>query len=215
MRNLALLLVIALSAAPPAAGQTTLGVRAGVGSAWMGTLGNVDFSPCPPDTDCPAAADSAVWGLTLGVDFDISVSKTSDMVGIRFGAAYTEKGGAGHGYDAKHEPDSGTISMGYLQFSALLRVRASNRPVSVNFLAGPWFGSQLSCEKEGDLGVSCGTTDGGIAIGAGVEIALPSSPSASVGLEGVYQLGLREHRGGYAETTRFAAIQLGFAYKIG
>ena len=139
--------------------------------------------------------------------------------GVRagIGAAYTEKGGAGSGFDAHGEPDSGTISTSYLQFSMLLRARAfwtSERSPSMVFLAGPWVGSQMSCEKEGDQAVDCEGTDAGIALGAGVEHALPGSSSASVGLKRSTTAGLREHSG-YEETTRFAGVEVGFAYKIG
>jgi len=219
MRRLALALVIALSAALPAAGQTRLGFRAGMGSAWYGPLPlvNVAYAPCPPDTDCPSAADEAVRGLTFGADFDVPVSDSGGVFGFRVGAAYTEKGGAGSGYDANGEPDSGTISTSYLQFSMLLRARAfqtSDRSPSLVVLVGPWMGSQLSCEKEGDLAVDCRALDAGIALGAGVEIALPGSARASVGMEGMYYQGLWD-QGGYDETTRFLAVQVGFAFKIG
>ena len=178
MRRIVLVSVILLATTVPAAGQMALGVRAGVGGAWMAAPRDVAFEPCPPDTDCPSAADDAVRGLTFGADFDIPVSNSSDVFGLRIGAAYTEKGGAGSGYDANGEPDSGTLSTSYLQFSMLLRARAawtSVRPPSVVFLVGPWVGSQLSCEKEGNLAANCEAVDAGIAVGVGVEIALPGS----------------------------------------
>lgn len=217
MRRILLAAVVLLTTAVPAAGQVALGFRAGVGSAWMAVPGNVAFAPCPPDTDCPSAADDAVRGLTFGADFDVPVSDSSGVFGLRIGAAYTGKGGAGSGYDAYLEPDSGTISTSYLQFSMLLRARAfwtSERSPSMVFLVGPWVASQLSCEKEGDLAVNCEGTDGGIAVGAGVELGLPGRSGASFGLEGIYYRGLREHSE-YDETTRFAAMQLGFAFTIG
>lgn len=205
--------VILLATAAPAAGQMAYGVRAGIGGAWMATPSGVHFSPCPPDTDCPSAADEGIRGLTFGADIDIPISNSGGVFGFRIGAAYTGKGGAGSGYDAHGEPDSGTISTSYLQFSMLLRARSERSP-SMVFLAGPWVGSQMSCEKEGDLAVDCEGTDAGIALGAGVELALPGSSSASVGVEAIYYRGLREHSG-YEETTRFAGVQVGFAYKIG
>ena len=217
MRTVVLSSVIVLATAAPAAGQIALGVRAGVGRAWMAIPRGVVFEPCLPDRDCPGAADEAVRGLTFGADFDIPIPYSSGVFGLRTGAAYTEKGGAGYGFDANLEPDSGTLSTSYLQFSMLLRVRASwtsERSPSLVFLAGPWVGSQLSCEKEGGLAVDCEETDAGIALGAGVEFALPGSSRASIGVEGMYYRGLREHTG-YSETTRFAAVQVGFAYKVG
>ena len=217
MRTVVLFSLILPATAAPAAGQIALGVRAGVGSAWMATPRGVVFEPCPPDTACPGSADEAVRGLAFGADFDIPVSNSSGVFGLRMGAAYTEKGGAAHGFDANLEPDSGTLSTSYLQFSMLLRARASwtsERSPSMVFLAGPWVGSQLSCEKEGGVAANCGVTDAGIGVGVGVELALPGSSSASVGVEGIYYRGLREHSG-YDETTRFAAVQVGFAFKVG
>lgn len=207
------LVLILLATTLPASAQTTVGVRAGLGSAKMAVPGNIAFAPCPPETDCPSSATDAVRGLTFGADFDIPISDSSAVFGLRFGAAYAEKGGAGSGYDAKLEPDSGTISTSYLQFSMLLRARTSGRH-SVVVLAGPWAGSQLSCEKEGDMAPTCGAGDAGIALGAGVEIALPGSAGRGVGIEGVYYRGLREHSE-YSETTRLAAIQVGFVFPVG
>ena len=95
----------------------------------------------------------------------------------------------------------------------LLRARTSGS-LALVALAGPWVGNQLSCEKEGDLAVNCMETDTGIALGAGVQIALPGRPTASVGIEGIYYRGLREHST-YYETTRLAAIQMRFAFPVG
>ena len=216
MRRLALALVIALSAALPAAGQTTVGVRAGMGIAWMGDVGlglvNEDHAPCPPDTVCPVAADEAVRGLIVGVDFDVPASDSDDVFGFRIGAAYAQKGGAGSGYDA-----SGTISTRYLQFSMLLRARAARPPdrrSSLVVMVGPWAAGQLSCDKEGDLGVDCRALDAGIAFGAGVEWAWPGSSRARVGMDAMYYLGVWD-QGGYSEATRFAAVQVGLAYTTG
>ena len=217
MRGIVLVSVVLLATTPPATGQMALGVRAGIGGAWMATPRGVSFEPCPPDRDCPGPADEAVRGLTFGADFDIPISNSSGVFGLRMGAAYTEKGGAAYGFDANLEPDSGTLSTSYLQFSVLLRARASwtsERSPSMVFLAGPWVGSQLSCEKEGGVAANCEGTDAGIAVGVGVELALPGSSSASVGVEGIYYRGLREHSG-YDNTTRFAAVQVGLAFKIG
>lgn len=219
MRRFALVPVILLATALPAAGQTALGVRAGVGSAWLAVPGNVHFGPCLPDMDCPPAAPEAVRGFTFATDLDIPVSESNGAFGLRIGAAYTEKGGAGSRYDANGEirQRGGTLSTSYLQFTMLLRARASwraERSPSMVFLVGPWVGSQLSCEKEGRLAANCEVFDAGIAVHLGVELALPGSSRASVGLEGIYHRGLREHSE-WLETTRFAAMQVGLAYKMG
>lgn len=46
------------------------------------------------------------------------------------------------------------------------------------------------------------------------EIALPGSSGRGVGIEGIYYRGLREHSE-YSETTRLAAIQVGFVFPVG
>ena len=207
------LVLILLPTTLPAAAQTTVGVRAGLGSAKMAVPGNVAFAPCPPETDCPSSATDPVRGLILGADYDLPISDSASVFGFRFGAAYVEKGGTGSGYDAKGEPDSGTISMSYVQFSMLVRARTSGRQ-SVVVLLGPWAGAQLSCEKEGDVAPTCGKADTGIAVGAGVEIALPGSSGRGVGIEGIYYRGLTEHSE-YYERTRLTAIQVGFVFPVG
>lgn len=208
-----LVVLILLPATLPAAAQTTVGVRAGFGSAKMAVPGGVAFAPCPPETDCPSSATDPVRGLTFGADFDIPLAGPGGAFGLRFGAAYVEKGGAGSGYDARGEPDSGTISTSYAQFSMLLRARTSGRQ-SVVILFGPWAGGQLSCEKEGDVAANCGAGDAGVALGAGVELALPGSSGRGVGIEWIYYRGLTEHSG-YDETTRLSAVQMGFVFPVG
>lgn len=207
------LVLILLPTTLPAAAQTTVGVRAGLGSAKMAVPGNVAFAPCPPEMDCPSSATDPVRGLILGADYDLPISGSSGVFGFRLGAAYVEKGGTGSGYDAKGEPDSGTILMSYVQFSMLVRARTSGRH-SVVVLLGPWAGAQLSCEKEGDVAPTCGKGDTGIAVGAGVEIALPGSSGSGVGIEGIYYRGLTEHSG-YYERTRLTAIQVGLVFPVG
>ncbi len=50
-------------------------------------------------------------------------------------------------------------------------------------------------------------------MGVGVEMALPGSADASVGLEGIYYRGLKEQSGD--DRTRFAAFQAGFVFPVG
>ena len=218
MRGIVLVSLILSATAVTAAGQMAIGVRAGVGSAWMASPGGVHFEPCPPDMECPYPADDAVRGFTFGADLDIPVSNSSDVLGLRIGAAYAKKGGAASRDDVGGQADSGSLSTSHLQFSLLLRAQAfptSDRRHALVFLVGPWVGSRLSCENEGSVELDCEAVDAGIAVAAGVEIALPRSSRASVGLEGIYYRGLREYSGGYSEMTRLAAVQVGFAYRIG
>lgn len=217
VRGIVLVSLIVSATAVPAAGQMAIAVRAGMGSAWMASPGGVSFEPCLPDRDCPSPADEAVRGLTFGADLDIPVSGSSDVLGLRIGAAYARKGGAGSGHDAGGQPDSGSLSTSYLQLSLLLRARAfltSHRRHSVAVLVGPWVGGRLSCRTEGSVELECQAVDAGIAVAAGVEIALPRSSRASVALEGIYLRGVREFSGGYLEMTRLAAMQVGFVYRI-
>ncbi len=158
-----------------------------------------------------------VEGPTFGADLDIVVSD-SFGVGLRFGADYIEKGGEGYGRDADGESRrTGTLATSYLQFSALLRARAVRTPdrsPSLVLLAGPWVGTQLSCEKEGHLAANCEVIDFGIALGVGVELALPRTSRAGVALEWMFYGGMRGHSQ-YRETTRFSGVQVGFVYRIG
>ncbi|MDE0132202.1 MAG: hypothetical protein OXQ32_08085 [bacterium] len=194
----------------PAAAQTTVGIRAGVGSAWL-AVPRFRSAPCPPETHCPPAAPEAVRGLIFGGDLDIPVSDSSGVFGLRIGTAYAEKGGAGFRYDANGETRQrgGTLSTSYLQFSMLLRARTSGSLAPI-ILVGPWVASLLSCEKS-DLAAICKGGDAGIAAGAGVQIALPGRSNASVGIEGIYYRGVRNHSE-YDETTRLAAIQMRFVF---
>ncbi len=212
MRGIVLFLML-LPTALPAAAQTTVGIRAGVGSAWL-AVPRFRSAPCPPDTHCPPAAPEAVRGLIFGADFDIPVSDSGGVFGLRIGAAYTEKGGAGFRYDANGETRQrgGTLSTSYLQFSILLRARTSGSMSPIIFV-GPWVANLLSCEKS-DLAAICKGGDAGIALGAGVQIALPGGSDASVGTEGIYYRGLRSHSR-YDETTRLVAIQLRFVFPLG
>ena len=207
------LVLILFPTALSAAAQKDVGIRLGVGNASLAVPGYIDSDPCPPETDCPGGAADAVRGLILGADLDLPVPNSSGALGLRIGAAYAQKGGAGSGRDADGEPDrGGTLSTSYLQFSALLRAQTSG-PQSLVVLLGPWVGKQLSCGIEGDLAAACGVDDAGVAMGAGVEMALPGSSGASVGMEGIYYRGLKEQSGD--ERTRFVAFQAGFVFPLG
>ena len=180
---------------------------------------------------CPDAAPFPVDGLTFGADLDIVISDivisdnvvsdnvVSDSIGVfslRVGAAYIEKGGMGYGSDGDGEP-RGALATSYLQFSALLRARIlrnSGGSLSAVLLAGPWVGTQLSCEREGRLAATCEATDAGVALGVGVELALARTSNASVALELMFYNGMREHSK-YDETTMYSGIQVGLVYTVG
>ena len=136
MARIVLVLVL-FPTALSAAAQKDIGVRLGVGNASLAVPGHIDSDPCPPETDCPAGATDAVRGLILGADLDLPVPNSSGALGLRIGAAYAQKGGAGSGRDADGEPDrGGTLSTSYLQFSALLRARTAGPQSLVVLLSG-------------------------------------------------------------------------------
>ena len=131
------LVLILFPTALAAVAQKDFGVRLGVGNASLAVPGHIDSDPCPPETDCPAGATDAVRGLILGADLDLPVPNSSGALGLRIGAAYAQKGGAGSGRDADGEPDrGGTLSTSYLQFSALLRARTAGPQSLVVLLSG-------------------------------------------------------------------------------
>ena len=213
MRGMVLASMSLLSLALPAAAQTTLGIRAGLGSASVPLGDIVVFEPCLPDVECPGFANGSVRGLTIGADLGFPLS--GDVLDVRIGGAFAEKGGAGSGWDANGGPLKGTLSMSYLQFSSLLRARTSG-PQSAGVLFGPWVAIRLSCAEDGRLANSCDSLDAGHdagwAFGGGVELSLPSR--LSVSMEGMYYRGRRE-LSRYYETTRLVVIQAGFVLRIG
>lgn len=137
MRAIVLALML-LPTALPAAAQTTLGVRAGLGSARLVLSDNVVFGPCPPDADCPGFATGSARSLTLGAD--VSVPLAGDAVEIRVGAAYSEKGGAASGRDADGNPLPRRALVGLpsdLAAAAPSRPRAGSQPAVGGCTPGP------------------------------------------------------------------------------
>lgn len=132
-------LVLALAAAPLGA-QTTIGLRAGIGSATL--------SGDETETRGASAFDGPRYGLQAGVDAGIPLS---GGLGVRIGLGLARKGGA------TEVPPSITVSrslaesmaeLDYLQFSALLRVGtdAEGGALNFGFLAGPYVAFNLSCQ---------------------------------------------------------------------
>ena len=105
MRGIVLFLML-LPTVLPAAAQTTVGIRAGVGSAWL-AVPRFRSAPCPPETHCPPAAPEAVRGLIFGGDLDIPVSDSSGVFGLRIGTAYAERGVQDSDTTPTERPDSG------------------------------------------------------------------------------------------------------------
>ncbi|MCY3700991.1 MAG: hypothetical protein OXH46_15335 [Gemmatimonadetes bacterium] len=128
-----------LAVALPAAAQTTLGMRAGVGIARMDLdPGDELFAPCPPGETCPGFPSDPAYSFTFGAD--LTVPLAVDPYEIRVGGTYAVKGGAGSEHGANSDPISGRLSAGYFQLSSLLGARLFGRPLgrlSVRVLAGP------------------------------------------------------------------------------
>ena len=69
-----LLALVLLAVALPAAGQTTLGVRAGVGMARMELSDDVFFAPCLPDEPCPGFPTDPAYSFTFGADLTVPLA---------------------------------------------------------------------------------------------------------------------------------------------
>ena len=215
MRRIVLALIL-LPTALPAAAQT-VGVRAGFGSARTVLPDGIVFEPCMPDRDCAGLPTGSARSVTVGAD--LSVSLAGEGLQVRVGAAYARKGGTASGRDADGDPLNGKLSLGYLQISSLLWLRAPVRPssrLSVGLLLGPWLAIPLGCRVHRRVARSCSgfeseMPDRGLAVGGGVEFKLLSG--SSLGLDAVYHRGLEEV-GSLGETTRFVAIQAGFVFPI-
>ena len=216
MRRILFALIL-LSVALPAAAQTMLGVRAGVGIARMDLEDGVYVTPCLPDHICLGFPDDPAHSFTFGAD--LAVPLAADPLEIRVGGTYAVKGGVQSGRDANGEPLSSRLSASYVQLSSLLAARLRDRPLgrlSVRVLAGPWVALRLWCRRDGKQSKSCGgidpdTPDAGVAVGGGLEAAL--STRLSLGVEAIYYHGLTSVAS--HETTRFVAIQVGAVVPVG
>lgn len=214
MRGIALVLIL-LPTTLPAAAQTILGVRAGVGSARMVPgPGHVVFEPCRLGLECPGLANGSKRSFTFGAD--LSLPLWTGGFELRVGGAYSKKGGIGSGRDANGQTLKGELSIGYLQLSSLLRAVARARPpsrLSVGVLIGPWIAIRLACSEDGQLIGGCRGTDpdAGFAVGFGVEAALYAG--SRLGVDAIYHRGLKDVSG-VGEETRFVAIQAGFVFPV-
>ncbi len=191
----------------PAAAQTTLGLRGGVGFATVAI--NAD------DVE-----EESRTGMIAGVDIGVPVS---DVFGFRFGGSYVQKGGG-----AKVDGGAIGLNFDYIQFSALARV---GTPVaggfSVGVTAGPWAAYRLSCDVEAtfegmDIVTICNdppvadfdvdAVDYGLAIGGGIGLRV----SGSVGLviDALYSFGLAAVVDDEDKTRNFT-VQTGIVFPIG
>ena len=126
-----------MPAAAPLGAQMTIGVRGGIGG---GTLSSGE------SRRHGGFVDDTRWGAVAGVDAGIPLF---GGLGVRIGLGLAQKGG---GTDVPSSVSARSFiesvaEMDYLQFSALLRASAAAEGGQLNFgfLAGPYVGSNLSC----------------------------------------------------------------------
>ena len=206
MRKLVVLVGFML-AAVPAAAQTTLGLRGGVGFATV-------------SIEEAGVEEESISRIVAGMDIALRASST---LSLRLGGAYAQKGGA-----ATVEGVGVTLNLDYIQFSALARLaRPGAGGFSVGLMAGPWAAYRLSCDVEAagqgvSLGAPCDDADFsdfdikaldyGLAFGGGVE--LPLAGSIRLGLDALYSLGLAEVDEAGAKT-RHLTLQTGLVFPVG
>ncbi|WP_428273428.1 outer membrane beta-barrel protein [Candidatus Palauibacter sp.] len=200
---------IALAAAP-LAGQVTVGLRGGIGTATL-------------SRDMPRVeqgeGEGSRFGVVSGIDVGIPLGGAVDL---RVGMGLAQKGG---GADTPPWITAGrafvdaTTELDYLQLSALFRAStdAERGLLNVGVLAGPYMAVNHSCgialttyfplpgsghyrsssarlprrtetSCDGDDGANFGTADFGLAFGTGVEVRL--GDSISLAFDVIYAIGL-------------------------
>ncbi|WP_420633489.1 outer membrane beta-barrel protein [Candidatus Palauibacter sp.] len=199
----ALVIVICTSPVPILVAQTTVGLRGGL------TRATLSFGDMP----IPVVQESRSR-IRFGVS---ATAPVSGGLGIRFSGDYVQAGGgfalpglsefvsgedqAGVPPDARID---GGLDLDYFRFSALARagLPMESRRVAVYLLAGPFVGFRSGCTMSaGVAGVSFSadcdeadvdlpTTDFGISGGVGLEVGV--SDGMAVGLEALYDLGLKD-----------------------
>lgn len=221
-------LIVTLAAAPAAA-QTTLGMRAGVGNAtWSGGEPRVVHRE-----------GASRFGVVSGVDLGIPLS---GMLDLRLGLGLAQKGGS---TDPPPSVTAGrafltaTAELDYLQFSTLVRVGTeTNRGLlDLGLLAGPYAAFNHSCKVvmranhppagfgvrymriPPDTSTSCSEADGtevrstdfGLALGAAFEVKLHDSLALALDL--IYGFGLTDIDDD-GTRNRHLAVQSGLVFAI-
>ncbi len=206
MRKLVVLVGLILLAAPAAA-QTTLGLKGGVGIATV-------------SIEEAGVEEEYVSRIVAGLEVGVPVS---GVFGVRVDGAYAQKGGA-----ATVEGVGITLSVDYIQVSALATVATpGDGGFSIGVMAGPWAAYRLSCDVEASvqgltLSGPCDdadfadfdlkSLDSGIAFGATVEV--PLFERFRLGLDVLYSLGLAALDDGDTRT-RQLAFRTGFVFPLG
>ncbi|WP_419163123.1 hypothetical protein [Candidatus Palauibacter sp.] len=210
------LLGCVLLIAIPAAAQTQLGIRTGIG-----------VNSVSPEYDESITRIIAAADVTLPL---------YGLLGIRVGAAYAPRGGR---RSNPNMPDTGfgdgtprgtryanaahpqnVLVMSYAQLSALLHASLETQAGLVEFgmVGGPWFGLITWCSYRNDPCADRGrdfeSYDYGLALGGGVALAV--SDDVDLALELIHFFGMadiRSERG--RATTSHLAGQIGFVFEIG
>ena len=211
MRRIVMSLLPLLVAAP-LAGQTTLGLRAGLSRS---TLDSEVFGSTPgviADGLGFDLAEGARMRMVAGVDVTFPLA---GAIELRVGAAYSQKGQrqfADFAVGGESLSMEGSLDLDYFQLSTLARVGTPRADrLSVGALLGPWAAFRTACNISGGIiggsvdlpgalgrtvSGSCeefGTadvkaTDFGIAAGASAELAV--AENLRLGLDLVYLVGL-------------------------
>ncbi|MDE2879239.1 outer membrane beta-barrel protein [Candidatus Palauibacter soopunensis] len=232
MKSLAAILLTSLAAAP-LAGQMTIGLRGGIGTATL-------------SRDVPRlerGEEGSRFGVVSGIDVGIPLS---GVVDLRVGVGLAQKGG---GADPPPWLAAGrafidaTAELDYLQLSALFRASADAERglLTVGVLAGPYVAVNHSCDisvrtlfsppGSGEYrfyteflpsraeascvdyaGTDFASTDFGLAFGTGVEVRLYDSIALAFDL--IYGIGLSRIDDD-GTRNRHLALQSGFVLVVG
>lgn len=195
-----------------AAAQTATGFRGGIRNAGLAT------------GQSTSTINEPVFGGYLG--FGIS-----DRLALQLEAVYGARGGTGLGLGTDALDDTATpvtVAMHYVEVPILLRTGFPGERFLASFFAGPYTGFLLSCEVTPDGGstTTCDddaatqrftpqTTDFGLVVGAGLDIAIGES---TIFLDARYTLGILSiQSGGDAFDARHNGMGItgGFAVPLG
>ena len=205
--SLATLAVLAgLSSVSSVAGQTTVGIHAGLTRARLADLEAL--------TDQESRS-----GVRLGVSATVPVSGN---LGLRFGGSYVQAGGGAR---------IPQLEIDYFRLSALARLGLTqgSRNGGAYLLPGPYWGLRTACSASVSGGgvslsadcdatdIQLSTTDFGVSGGAGLEVGVTSRMGAAFEL--LYDLGLQGLGGsapglGGSKTTRVFSILAGFVFSL-
>ena len=202
----ALVVLAGLSSASSVAGQTTVGVHAGLTRARLADLEAL-------------AEQGSRSGVRLGVSATVPVSGS---LGLRFAGSYVQAGGG---------PRIPQLELDYFRLSALAKLGLTQESGSrgAYLLLGPYWGLRTACSAsvagEGvsfsadcdETDISLSTTDFGVSGGAGLEVGVTSR--MGVTLEFLYDLGLQGLGGsipglGGSKTTRIFSILAGLVFSL-